>query len=143
MATMKQVDRGQVLIGKLEHGSDLLAEIAALCRDAGIRLGRVQAIGAVRKARLAYYDQQGRTYTFIELDEPLEILNLAGNVSIKDGQPMVHAHVTLANAQGKTFGGHLAEGTTVFAGECVVEEFSGQEYHRLHDETTGLPLWDI
>lgn len=143
MATMKQAKCGRVLIGKLEHGADLLDEITGICRDAGIRLGRVQAIGAVRKARLACYDQQNKTYEFFDLDEPLEILSLAGNISIRDGQPMVHAHVVLSNGAGETFGGHLAAGTVVFAGECIVEELSGQEYVRRHDETTGLPLWDI
>ncbi|MEN7973896.1 MAG: PPC domain-containing DNA-binding protein [Verrucomicrobiota bacterium] len=143
MATMKQAERGRVLIGKLEHGADLLEEITAICREADIRLGRVEAIGAIQKARLAYYDQQSKTYEFFDLDEPLEILNLTGNVSIKDGQPMLHAHVTLSNEKGESFGGHLAPGTIIFAGECIVEELLGPEYVRGHDETTGLPLWEI
>jgi predicted DNA-binding protein with PD1-like motif len=140
---MKPVERGRLLIGKLDHGADLLEEITAICRDGGILLGRVQAIGAVQKVRLAYYNQQDKTYEFFELNEPLEILSLTGNVSIKDGRPMVHAHVVLSNARGESFGGHLASGTVVFAGECMVEEFIGQEYVRGHDETTGLPLWEI
>lgn len=143
MATMKQTERGRVLIGKLGHGADLLEEITAICREAGIRLGRVEVIGAVQKARLACYDQQNKTYEFYAFDEPLEILNLTGNVSIKDGEPMVHAHVTLSNEKGEAFGGHLAPGTVVFAGECIVEELLGQEYARSHDEATGLPLWDL
>ena len=143
MATMKQARRGTVWIGKLEHGADLLDEITAVCREAGIQLGRVQAIGAVQRARLACYDQQGKAYEFFDLGEPLEILNLTGNISTKDGQPMVHAHVVLSKGQGETFGGHLAAGTVVFAGECIVEELLGLEYVRRYDETTGLPLWDI
>jgi len=56
---------------------------------------------------------------------------------------MVHAHVTLSNARGEAFGGHLAAGTVVFSAECIIEELVGPEYVRSHDETTGLPLWKI
>jgi predicted DNA-binding protein with PD1-like motif len=143
MAQMNQAARGELFIGKLEHGADLLEEITAICRDKNIRLGTVKAIGAVQKARLAYYDQNNQVYDFHELDEHLEILNLSGNISLKNGQPMVHAHITLSDSEGKAFGGHLAAGTIVFACECIIEGFHGLEYSRGHDKTTGLPLWDI
>ena len=35
---------------------------------------------------------------------------------------MVHAHVTLGDAEGRAFGGHLAAGTPVFACEFVIQE---------------------
>ena len=108
------------------------------------RLAKLYALdGAVQKARLAYYDQDNQVYNFYELDEHLEILNLSGNISLKNGKPMVHAHITLSNSEGKAFGGHLAAGTIVFACECIIEGFHGLEYSRGHDKTTGLPLWDI
>lgn len=143
MATMNNVKRGEIHIGKLDHGADLIAEITAICRDRGIRLGKVQAIGAVQKARLAYYNQTRKVYEFYNLDEPLEILNLTGNISLKNGQPMVHAHITLSNEKGEAFGGHLVAGTTIFACECIIEAFEGLEYSRSHDEITGLPLWEL
>lgn len=143
MATMKPVERGRMLVGKLDHGSDLLEEITTSCRQAGIRLGRIQAIGAVKKARLAYYDQGDKVYEFYDFNEPMEILSLIGNISLKNGQPMVHAHIVLSNGRGESFGGHLASGTVVFACECIIEELTGQEYERGLDETTGLPLWEL
>ena len=143
MASMKEVRRGRVLIGRLDHGADLLGEIASLCRGADIRLARIQAIGAVQKARLAYYDQAGKTYRSFEFSQPLEILSLAGNVSIRDEEPAVHAHLVLGDAKGNAFGGHLAEGTVVFACECIVEELVGAELVRAYDAPTGLPLWNI
>ncbi len=140
---MKEVQRGRLLVGRLDHGADLLGEITAICRDADVRLARIQAIGAVQKARLAYYDQTEKTYRSFEFSQPLEILSLAGNVSIRDGEPAVHAHLVLADAEGNAFGGHLAEGTVVFACECMIEELVGEEFVRNHDEPTGLPLWKI
>lgn len=130
-----------VLMGRLAHGADLLEELTALCREQGIRLGRITGIGAVTKVRLSFYDQAKREYLPLELDGPLEILSLEGNVSLRDGEPFVHAHMTLSDGTGRTFGGHLARGTEVFACECVVEAYEGVLLERGLDDATGLFLW--
>ena len=131
------------LTGRLGFGSDLLDELTAICRREEIRCGWVTAIGAVRKARVAFYDQARREYGHREFSQPLEIAVLTGNVSIKDGAPFIHAHVTLANEAGATVGGHLAQGTVVFACEFRLEIFDGPELKRTPDPETGLGLWNI
>jgi uncharacterized protein len=141
MAILKEVKMTDIFMGRLRHGGDLLDELTDICRQRNIRLGRINAIGAVRKACIGFYDQEKREYGYINIDEPLEITNLTGNVSIKDGNPFVHAHVTLADSTGRAFGGHLARGTIVFACECTVEALDGQAFERGFDEETGLSLW--
>ncbi|MBS0014540.1 MAG: DNA-binding protein [Desulfobacterales bacterium] len=141
MTIMKTIQPAECFMGRLTHGADLLDEITALCREKNIRLGRLEAIGAVQRARLAYYDQKTREYQFFTLDQPLEIAKLSGNISIKDGQPMVHAHLTLADGAGNAYGGHLAQGTVIFACELIVESYDGPVFERKYDEETGLPLW--
>ncbi len=131
----------RVIVGRLQRGEDLLGSLTRICREQGVRLGRVEAIGAVEGARLGFYHQDSQQYEFHTLERPLEILALVGNVSLRDGEPMVHAHVTLSDAEGKAIGGHLAEGTRVFACEFAIEVLEGGELHRGHDEATGLPLW--
>lgn len=133
----------KTLMGKLKHGADLLSELTAICVLNEIFLGRVEAIGAVQKARIGFYDQQKREYNFQNLDQCLEITNLTGNISLKDGAPMVHAHVTFADKAGRAFGGHLAPGTVIFACEYVIQTLEGRQFIRKFDEETGLPLWDI
>ncbi len=130
------------LMGRLGKGDDLLTALEDCCRAKGIKLGEVRAIGAVTKARVGFYQQDLRKYMFFDLDRPLEILALIGNVSLKDGQPMVHAHVTLADEEGRAFGGHLAPGTEVFACEFVIQEYLSPEIPaRQYDAETGLLLW--
>jgi predicted DNA-binding protein with PD1-like motif len=86
--------------------------------------------------------QKERKYHFVELSQPLEILALAGNISLKDGQPFVHAHITLSDQEGRAFGGHLAEGTRVFACEFTIQEgHAPVTLARSFDEETGLFLW--
>lgn len=141
MPIYNKVQLKTTLIGKLEHDKDLLEELQTICTENNVQLGRISAIGAVKKAKIGFYDQKARQYNFLEIDKNLEIANLTGNISIRDGNPMVHAHITLCDENGKAFGGHLAQGTIVFACEFVLDIYHGPEYLRQHDETTGLPLW--
>ena len=143
MPMMKEVKIKEMYMGRLRHSADLLEELTKICSDRNIQLGRVEAIGAVQKAVIGYYHQDKREYEFLTFDQHLEILNLTGNISIKDGSPMVHAHVTFADAEGIAYGGHLAPGTIIFACECFIEVFEGAVLERGFDEETGLPLWDM
>jgi len=139
----REIRKGRTIMGRLAKGADLLSALEQVCRETGVRLGELTAIGAVGKARVGYYDQERQGYAFEQWDRPLEILSLVGNVSLKDGEPFVHAHVTLADERGRGFGGHLAEGTTVFACEFVLREYlSEKDYVRVPDAHTGLSLWE-
>jgi predicted DNA-binding protein with PD1-like motif len=136
------ITSGRKIMGRLAKGDDLLAALEAICRAHDITLGEVQAIGAVSQARLGYYHQGQQKYQFLELAQPLELLALIGNVSLKDGQPFVHAHVTLGDKDGNALGGHLAPGTVVFACEFTLQEYrAAQPFERHLDEATALFLW--
>jgi uncharacterized protein len=136
------VGTGRFLMGRLKKGDDLLGALERICRDKRIVLGEVRALGAVTCARVGFYDQAARQYLFHEFKEPLEILSLVGNVSLKDGRPFVHAHVTLSGEKGDALGGHLAEGTEVFACEYTIRELTCEKWlERAYDEETGLFLW--
>ena len=143
MAKYHEVTPQRTWMGKLEFGADLLEQLTAFCEQNDIRLGRVEALGAVQKARVGFYDQQAREYDFLDMDEPLEITKLTGNISLRDGKPMVHAHITLADSQGNAYGGHLAPGTIIFAAEFIITSYDGPAYNREFDEPTGLQLWKI
>jgi len=143
MTEFKQVKSKEMYMGKLSYGCDLLEEFEKLSTELGVGLGRIEAIGAVRKARIGFYNQETRGYQFSSFDHPLEITKLTGNISLKDGKPFVHAHITLSDESGKSYGGHLAAGTVVFACEFALEAFDGPAFNRSFDEETGLSLWSI
>lgn len=138
---IKKTEAKSLYTGRLTHGADLLNELTQICEQNSITFGRVEAIGAVKKAKIGYYNTDTFKYEYHELDQALEILNLTGNISLKDGKPMVHAHVTLADNQSRAFGGHLCPETIVFACEYVIEQFEGEPFSRGYDKETGLPLW--
>jgi len=133
---------GRSFMGRLAKGDDLLQTLENFCQEQQITLGEVRALGAVSRARVGFYNQDERKYYFLDLAQPLEILALVGNISLKDGKPMVHAHVTLADAAGRAYGGHLAVGTLVFACEFAIYEYTAdQALARQNDPETGLMLW--
>jgi len=142
MAFYKEMTPTKSYICKGAHGGDLLGEITDFCKARGITLGRVEALGALKKAALGYYNQDTRKYETLQFDRHLEITNLVGNVSLKDSQPIVHAHVTLSDDTGAAIGGHLVAGCEIFACEFVVQAFEGPQLNRGFDEQTGLPLWN-
>lgn len=136
------VTPGRKIMGRLAKGEDLLTALSRVARENRISLGEVQAIGAVSQARVGYYHQTERQYYWLDLGRPLEIASLMGNISLKDGESMVHAHVTLSDGEGRAFGGHLAEGTLVFACEFTIQEYqSATPLVRRMDDPTGLFLW--
>lgn len=126
---------------RLDKGDDLLKTLTKIVKENEIELATISGLGAVSEVVFGYYDQLDWEYNFIERKGQFEILSLNGNVSIKDGQPMVHAHIMLADDNGDAFGGHLAEGTKVFASEIEIQELDKADKIRKYDEDTGLTLW--
>ena len=51
----------------------------------------------------------------------LELVSFEGNITLKDNQPFLHAHVVLSDHDMNTFGGHLFE-TTIAAVESSLLE---------------------
>jgi predicted DNA-binding protein with PD1-like motif len=138
---MTAYETGKVVMAGLPHDSDLLGAIADLARENNIEVGTIIAIGAVKNARIGYYDQSAREYREQDIEEPMEISSCLGNISLKDGEIFVHAHINLADREGRVMGGHLCVGTIVFAAECRITELKGESLERSYDDITGLSLW--
>jgi len=132
---------GRAFVGRMETGSDVVKEIERFCAEQGITAAQVTLIGAVRRARFAYYEQDDHQYRELESATHHEVVGFVGNVSMRDGHPFLHAHGTFADAAGATVGGHLLPGCEVFAGEVMIRELGDVSLIRVHDEGTGLALW--
>jgi predicted DNA-binding protein with PD1-like motif len=130
------------LIVRLKHDADLVQTMTELVRSKGIEAGSFTVIGALKRARLGYYDQKNHEYRELKIDSPHEMASCVGNVSLKDGEPFIHAHVVLADETGNTKAGHLLEGV-VFAAEVHLRQLEGPRLERKYDEVTGLSLWNM
>jgi hypothetical protein len=136
-----QADAGRAFVGRLATGSDLVAEIERFCLEREVVAAQVTVIGAVRRARFAYYEQVDHRYAELGSETHHEIVGFVGNISLRDNRPFLHAHATFADAAGATVGGHLLPGCEVFAAEVMIRELGDVSLVRIHDEETGLALW--
>ena len=69
MAIYKNIEPKRTIMGKLSFGGDLLDELTEICKKENITLGTVAAIGAVKKAKIGFYNQQTRKYQFNEMNQ--------------------------------------------------------------------------
>lgn len=137
------IDVKRRFMGRFKYDNDLLQEITTFITNENIRSGEIRIIGAVKKARFGYFNQSTKEYKFIEKNEHMEILSAIGNISLKNGKPFPHVHITLADKDGNVFGGHLMEGTKIFAAEFVIVDYGENNLERVDDKSTGLQLWNL
>ena len=138
-----ELSAGRVVVIKPDYGEDLIEAVEKAAEKLNVTAGVFWAIGAVKKATISYYNQTEKNYVKHRIDKPLEILSCIGNISELKGKRVVHAHVALADRDGKAYGGHLERGTEVFSGEIFLIETRGQPLTRGYDETTGLNVLQI
>jgi len=136
------VDKGRIFIGRFQHRADLLESLSVFCKKENIILGTFCVIGALDEVKLGYYQQDKKQYVeCVSLSKKLEITLCIGNISLKDSEIFVHAHITLADHSGRCFGGHLMPGSSIFAAEYCIRELLGARLCRQFDPETGLSLW--
>jgi predicted DNA-binding protein with PD1-like motif len=119
----------------------MLRSLTEAAQELGFEAGTVQAIGAVSELVVGFYRQDDREYRTIPFPEHLEIGSALGNVSLKDGRPFIHMHVTATRPDGTTVGGHLMEGTKVFLVEAYFRALGGPPPVREQEEDLGLAVW--
>jgi predicted DNA-binding protein with PD1-like motif len=136
-----QAAPGPVHVLRPPFGSDVLQELEEFVRSRGINLAWLSGLGAVSRATIRYYDQPNKEWIDLDIDQRLEVVSLSGNVSLLNGEPIVHLHVVLADEQGRCIGGHLGSNTRVFNLEILMETLSGPAVIRKMDAETGLTIW--
>lgn len=134
---------GDKYVLSIDNHHRISAAIASFCEQTGIRAGAVYGIGAVNEATLRFLDPCTKKYVDRTFSEQMEISNLTGNISEKDGSAYLHLHATLGRADYTCVGGHLLDATVNGACELVVEALAGPSLPRYADPDTGLNLYDF
>lgn len=133
-----------ILIRRLRPNADLLEELEALVRREAIELGILSGIGALSRAALGIFLPGESRYEVREFAGELEICHLAGNISVKEEKPFVHAHLIISDRDGRAYGGHLLPGCRIFVAEVLVTCLRGARMERFpHPELAGLSLWPL
>ncbi len=132
---------GDTIAVRLNRGEEVMAQLKTVCEAEKITAGTLTGIGAADYAVVGLYEVEKRSYHSNTLKEEMEITNLTGNISQKDGSLYLHLHATLADESGKAFGGHLNEARISGAGEIFIHRLDGG-INRIPDDDTGLNIMD-
>ena len=129
---------------KFEKGELLLESLTQYAKDNNIKTAEISFIGAVQNVNVMYFNQSKKEYDKHTFDGGHEVLNGLGNISLLNGKPFVHVHMTVADKNGNAFGGHLDEGTKIWLIEAVIRQpsfFLGKGIERHFDDELCLSVW--
>jgi hypothetical protein len=139
---MKEGKPVKVMVERLRRGEDVLVRLNQFVLENGITAANFTALGAVEKASVGFFVGGGQ-YSTVVYDGPLEVLSCVGNVSLKEGKPFIHGHLTIADKKGNAYGGHLQPGCIVSATfEVTMLVYEGVDLVRKLDSATKLYLLD-
>jgi len=126
-----------VILNTGEEAMRLLQEFAT-----NERVGAAQAtaIGALSRAKLAYFDWDSKQYRPIPVNEQVEVASLVGDIAIgPDGKSSVHVHAVLGRRDGTVLAGHLLEAHVRPTLEIILTE-SPAHLCKVKDPESGLAL---
>lgn len=121
---------------RLKPGQCLREEIERLVKEKQIRAGVIlAAVGGLKNAALRVSKLDSGEHLVKQMDGPFELVSCMGTLSV-DG---CHIHASVADREGRCYGGHLKEGCRVFVTvELVIGVFEDAVYRRVMDEETGF-----
>lgn len=131
---MQITHSGGTYIIHVEQNELIMETLTAFCRDHQIVNGQVSGIGAIREIELGAFDVPTKKYVRQKLSAVHELVNLEGNIILKDGEPFIHAHVVLGNHQLKLSGGHLFEARVAAVGEFIVRKIDTTGERKMNPE---------
>ena len=135
----KIIDDARVLV-RLDPGDEIVASLAEVAKQEKIELAMVQGLGAVKRVVMGVYNVTSQEYKANTMEGVFEILSLTGTMDTMNSTPYSHFHISIGDAQGHAYGGHLNEAVISATAEIVVTKLPGK-VDRVKSEETGLNIW--
>ena len=135
---VKRTETGFLVV--LDAGDEVIASLKKLATAERIGMASLTAIGAVKDVTLGYLDLDQKQYLKRDFSgDSLELVSLAGNLALLDGEPVAHCHAVIGDREMRVFGGHLFQATTSVTVEIFLRVYEG-EIVRQFDSDTGANL---
>lgn len=121
-------------------GDELAGGLLRFAKEQKLSAASFKAVGALSSVRLGWFSWESKRYEpSVTLDEQVELLSLIGDVALKDGEPVVHAHAVIGRKDGTAHGGHLLKASIRPTCEVVLTE-SPAHLQKFIDPDSGLAL---
>jgi uncharacterized protein len=89
---------------------------------------------------LGYFDPETAEYVTHETGH-VEICAGLGNVSLRDGKPFIHLHLTVSGKEAAAVGGHAMEGCRAYVVEAYLRKLGGPAPVRQEVQGMTLKVW--
>lgn len=126
---------------RFDRGDDVIAGILRFAKEEKIDAAWVWALGAAESVELGFYDLEAKEYRKKEFTEPMEIVQMTGNISVSadNGEPVLHLHGSFGKEDYSVIGGHVHALTAYSTVEVFAHKIPGS-IRRVHNKETGLNL---
>ena len=94
---MQYKQDGDTYIIYVEQDEEIMATLTQFCQDRNIVNGQLSGIGAIKDIELGAYDLANKKYIIETFEDIWELTSYQGNILLKDGEPFIHAHITISD----------------------------------------------
>jgi predicted DNA-binding protein with PD1-like motif len=138
-----ETEINRIIVAKIEPDEDLIDSILRLVKIYDIKSGFLNGIGAFKKFTIGYFDLNKKTYKYKTFNEYVEMISCIGNIAYKDGEPIIHVHISVGRSNYNVIGGHLSQPSIIsVTGEVCIYE-TDQKVKRSTDQRFNLALMDL
>jgi len=127
---------------RAEPGEELIAVFRQFASEVGAGSGNITGLGSVSQAVLGFLDPDTGEYVKRRFEEPMEVANLTGTLSVasEDGAPFVHLHAVLSPRELLAYGGHVHEARVGLIVEAYIDTFDAKiTRHAVQDKPFPWP----
>ncbi len=128
---------------RLDSGDEVIESLEKFAESEHVQSASFDGLGSLQHARIGHFDfQNTHKYEFHDYHEDLEVLSAIGNITLLNGKPLVHIHLSLSRRDCSQLGGHADRGCVVNLLEIQLTKME-TVFHRKKDAKLGLNLIDI
>lgn len=107
---------GRDVFIRLDKGDELHSSIRSLSEHGISSAALTSGIGRIRDSVIGFLDSEG-VYQKLEINEPMELLSVQGNLQPGPEGPFTHIHIVASDDDHVVKGGHLFEATVEVTAE--------------------------
>ncbi|HIB58816.1 MAG TPA: DNA-binding protein [Candidatus Marinimicrobia bacterium] len=139
---MNYIKDGDNFLISMAQDDDVIKSILTVVEKENLHSAAISGIGAVKDVTLGFYNLSRKEYDQKPFSGNFELVSCLGNVSEKEGEPFVHAHVSMSGPDFNTISGHLFRAKIAVVGEFVLRPFENKVVRKMDDDV-GLAVWDL
>jgi predicted DNA-binding protein with PD1-like motif len=114
-----------LIVFRFEDGEDVVESLKRVTKEHQIQSGAIlSGIGMLRDFEISFFSREKGGYVTNRFKEPVELLSLSGNISLRKNETFFHLHAALAKEDTNAIGGHLKKAIVHNTLEGVILKFS-------------------